>query len=219
MNRDLGIYGSPKRKKKEEGSGMTFRETFCILATLLVVIYSAFYIFNLDSKKSQNKELEKNGGSQVAAVAPVTPIATHPVAVPEHRTTSSGVVETTVTLSVISSPYTWQYEIKDVQTSDSVSVTIMADFTSQINKNMEKPLMQNYGGNWFHIVFVSEFNKVVKEYVKDNLTAHDLQYAIREKGVEHHFIEMGNNIIKAFSEKSLLPVEIKNIRIVEVKIL
>lgn len=219
MNRDLGIYGSPERKKKKEGSGMTFRETFCILATLAVIIYSALYIFNLDSKKNKDKEPEQVEVAQVASVTPVAPVVINHVAAPEHHTTSSGVVETTVTLSVISSPYTWQHEIKDVETSDGVSVTIKAGITSQINKDMEKPLMQNYGGNWFYIVFAPEFNEAVKEYVKGNLTVHDLQYAIREKGVEHHFIEMGNNIIKSFSEKFLLPVEIKNIRIVEVKIL
>lgn len=82
---------------------------------------------------------------------------------------------------------------------------------------MEKPLMQNYGGNWFYVVFASEFNEAVKEYVKGNLTVHDLQYAIREKGVEHHFIEIGNYIIKSISEKSLLPVEIKNVTINDVK--
>ena len=208
MNRDLGIYGSPENKKKKESSGITFREAFCILVTLAVIIYSALYIFNLDSKKSQDKEQEQVEVSQVASVAPT---------VPEHHTTSSGVVETTVTLSVISSPYTWQHEIKGVETSDGVSVTIKTGITSQINKDMEKPLMQNYGGNWFYVVFASEFNEAVKEYVKGNLTVHDLQYAIREKGVEHHFIEIGNYIIKSISEKSLLPVEIKNVTINDVK--
>lgn len=217
MNRDLGIYGSPERKKKKESSGITFRETFCILVTLAVIIYSALYIFNLDSKKIQDEEQEQVEVSQVASIAPTAPAVAYRVAVSEHHTTSSGVVETTVTLSVISSPYTWQHEIKGVETSDGVSVTIKLGVTSQINKDMEKPLMQNYGGNWFYIVFVSEFNEAVKEYVKGNLTVHDLQYAIREKSVEHHFIEIGNNIIKSLSEKSLLPVEIKNVTINDVK--
>ena len=217
MNRDLGIYGSPENKKKKESSGITFREVFCILGTLAVIIYSALYIFNLDSKKSQDKEQEQVEVSQVASVAPTVPAVAYHVAVPEHHTTSSGVVETTVTLSVISSPYTWQHEIKGVETSDGVSVTIKTGITSQINKDMEKPLMQNYGCNWFYVVFASEFNEAVKEYVKGNLTVHDLQYAIREKGVEHHFIEIGNYIIKSISEKSLLPVEIKNVTINDVK--
>lgn len=215
MNRDLGIYCSPERKKKKESSGITFRETFCIPATLAVIAYSVFYIFILDSKKSQDKELEQVEVAQAASVAPI--VTTHHVVAPEHHITSSGVVETTVTLSVISSPYTWQHEIKNVETSDGVAFTIKVGVTSQINKDMEKPLMQNYGGNWFYVVFVHEFNEVVKEYVKENFTAHDLQYDIREKGVEHHFIELGNNIIKSLSEKSLLPVEIKNVTINNIK--
>ena len=48
--RDLGIYNNSEPKKKKD-SGITRREFFCILATIFIMVYSALYIYKIETSE------------------------------------------------------------------------------------------------------------------------------------------------------------------------
>lgn len=118
-------------------------------------------------------------------------------------------------MTVITSPYTWQYELTDVTTNDDINVSIKLSITSQIKAGMEKMLVQNYGGNWFYAVFATPFSDVAKADIKGHYSGVDLKMKMR--GVEQQLTTIAQKVVQQLSEESLLPVEIKEVRIVEVK--
>ena len=223
MNRDLGIYGSPEpKKKKKEDSGFTMREVFCILLTMGVILYSVIYIFNTGSKKddAEKQAVQKNEMVERQPVQqPVitrTPVYASPVRT--YTNPENGVKEEIVTATVVTSPYTWDYVIKDVMTSDSVCVSIRLGVTSQIKEGYAKLLLQNYGGNWFYTVFTDVLQHDVKGYISQHgYTFEDLKFNVRQINLEKELTILSGIIVGQFSNESLLPVDSLNVRVVSVE--
>lgn len=218
--RDLGIYNNsePKKTKEKKDSGITRREFFCILATMFVVVYSSLYIYKIETSEDtpspceqpiQQQEVKQ---TRMAVTLPDSYNPTSPI------TYHNGVREERVSTSVITSPYTWNYIIKGVQTSDSMMVTLQTGITSQIRDGYAKLLMQNYGGNWFYTVFVKSFENEVKTYIlRQGLSYNDLKYNARQVKLDKELTAIAKNVVDSLSGESLLPVDILNVSITSVE--
>ena len=216
--RDLGIYNNsePKKTKEKKDSGITRREFFCILATMFVVVYSALYIYKIETSEvipcEQPIHQQEIKQIRMAVTLPDSYNPTSPIAY------HNGVREETITTRVITSPYTWNYNIKGVQTSDSMMVTLQTGITSQIRDGYAKLLMQNYGGNWFYTVFVESFEKESKAYIlRQGLSYNDLKYNARQVKLDKELTAIAKKVVDSLSGESLLPVDILNVSITSVE--
>lgn len=217
--RDLGIYNNSEPKKKEKkDSGITRREFFCILATMFVVVYSSLYIYKIETSEDtpapceqpiQQQEVKQ---TRMAVTLPDSYNPTSPI------TYYNGVREERVSTRVITSPYTWNYIIKGVQTSDSMMVTLQTGITSQIRDGYAKLLMQNYGGNWFYTVFVKSFENEAKTYIlRQGLSYNDLKYNARQVKLDKELTAIAKTVVDSLSGESLLPIDILNVSITSVE--
>ena len=213
--RDLGIYNNPEPKKKKD-SGITRREFFCILATMFIMVYSALYIYKIETSEVtpceqpvQQQEIKQTSMAVTLqdSYNPISPITYH-----------NDVREETITTRVITSPYTWNYIIKGVQTSDSTLLTLQTGVTSQIRDGHAKLLMQNYGGNWFYTVFAEAFENEAKAYIlRQGLSYNDLKYNARQVKLDKELTAIAKNVIDSLSGESLLPIDILNVSITSVE--
>ncbi len=213
--RDLGIYNNSEPKKKKD-SGITRREFFCILATMFIMVYSALYIYKIETSEVtpceqpvQQQEIKQTRMAVTLpdSYNPISPITYH-----------NGVREETITTRVITSPYIWNYIIKGVQTSDSTLLTLQTGVTSQIRDGHAKLLMQNYGGNWFYTVFAEAFANEAKAYIlRQGLSYNDLKYNARQVKLDKELTAIAKNVIDSLSGESLLPIDILNVSITSVE--
>ena len=216
--RDLGIYNDsePKKKKEKKDSGITRREFFCILATMFIMVYSALYIYKIETSEVtpceqpvQQQEIKQTRMDVTLpdSYNPISPITYY-----------NGVREETITTRVITSPYTWNYIINGVQTSDSTLLTLQTGVTSQIRDGHAKLLMQNYGGNWFYTVFAEAFENEAKAYIlRQGLSYNDLKYNARQVKLDKELTAIAKNVIDSLSGESLLPIDILNASITSVE--
>ena len=211
MDKEIHIYNYNDSKQSGGSSHGYFSKGQLLIVILAVLIIPYFF-----AEQLKKETVEKPKQQEVIAVE--QPIERpHALPAPTSQKFPSGVIETTVSTSVVSSPYTWQFELKDVVTNDSIKTVVKMGITSQIRGGMEKILLQNYGGNWFYTVFASEFGKRVNVEVRKAFSYHDLKYTYREAKVEQAFMMIAQTVINDMSEEYLLPIDIKNVSIVEVK--
>ena len=161
MDKEIHIYNY-NDPKQSGGSSHGYFSKGQLLIVILAVLISpclAFLTFRVsfsgNSEESKKETVEKPKQQEVTAVEHPNKTP-HALPAPTSQKFPSGVIETTVSTSVVSSPYTWQFELKDVVTNDSIKTVVKMGVTSQIKGGMEKILLQNYGGNWFYTVFASE---------------------------------------------------------------
>lgn len=192
MSKEINIYNYNEPKERSHGY-LSGRQ---LLIVCIVILLSPLLTFLVK---------QCSGASEVS----VAETKKQPIKV------ASGATETTVTMTVITSPYTWQYELTDVTTIDDSNVSIKLAITSQIKAGMEKKLVQNYGGNWFYAVFATPFSDVAKADIKRHYTGVELKMKMR--GVEQHLTVIAQKVVQQLSEGSLLPVEIKEVRVIDVK--
>lgn len=224
MDKEIHIYNYNDPKQSGSGSHGYFSRGQLLIVILAVLISPCLAIATFKAcsgshYETQPKEAVEKPKQQEAVPAQQPVMEYSKESFPSCKVTSSGATETTVTTSVVSSPYTWQYELKDVICNDGVRVNIKIDVTSQIKEGMEKLLLQNYGGNWFYTVFVAPFSVNVKANVRKDFLVNDLKYRLREVKFEQQLTSMANMTVQQLSEASLLPVDIKNVRVVEVTVL
>lgn len=221
MDKELHIYNYNDPKQSGGSSHGYFSKGQLLIVILAALISPCLGVltfrasFSESSEESKKESVEQPKQQEVIAVE--QPIEKpHSLQAPSYHN-PSGAIETPVTTSVVSSPYTWQFELKDVVTNDSIKTVVKMGITSQIRGGMEKILLQNYGGNWFYTVFASEFEKRVNVEVRKAFSYHDLKYTYREAKVEQAFMMIAKTVINDLSEEYLLPIDIKNVSIVEVK--
>lgn len=224
MDKEIHIYNYNDPKQSGGSSHGYFSRGQLLIVILAVLISPSLAIATFKScsgshYESQTKEVVGQPKQQKVVPEQQPTTVSHAEPVPSRQVTPSGTTETTVTTSVVSSPYTWKCELKDVICNDSVHVNIKIDVTSQIKEGMEKLLLQNYGGNWFYTVFVTPFTANVKANVRKDFLANDLKYRLHEVKFEQQLTSMAKMTVQQLSEASMLPVDIKSVRVVEITVL
>ena len=214
MDKEIHIYNY-NDPKQSGGSSHGYFSRGQLLIVILAVLLSPSLAFLCLKQCSTNGDIPvaDKKAQQIQVTEPVK-LNTQSCQLPTTYVTPSGEIETTVTTSLIVSPYIWQYELKDVVTNDNFNVNVKLAVTSQIKDGMGKLLVQNYGGNWFYTVFVARFEDVVKSDVKGHYSINDLK--MRMRGVEQQFTTIAQKIVDQLSEDILLPVDIKSVKVVEV---
>lgn len=213
MSKEINIYNYNEPKKRSH-SYLSGKQLLIICIVVLLSPLPPFFVFKQCSGASE-APVAKTKEQPVKVVERVKE-SVQPIEQPTTFVNASGATETTVTMTVITSPYTWQYELTDVTTNDNINVSIKLSITSQIKAGMEKMLVQNYGGNWFYAVFATPFSDVAKADIKGHYSGVDLKMKMR--GVEQQLTTIAQKVVQQLSEASLLPVEIKEVRIAEVKL-
>lgn len=218
MDKEIHIYNYHEAKPSNDGS-----QWYHSKAQWIVIIFVVFLMTSLsfvickacfDGQEKEKAWLVKESvKAEPVAVQKSMPV--HP-AEPVYNTTPSGAVETTVTTSVVSSPYTWNYVVQDVVTKDSIHVSLYLKITSQIIEGQEKVLLQNYGGNWFYTAFVPKYSSHLHEEIKSYMYKQVALFPHHEH-MELCFTDIANKQVRKLSEEFVLPVEIKKVAIVEVK--
>ena len=224
MDKEIHIYNYNDPKQSGGSSHGYFSRGQLLIDILAALISPCLAIATFKScsgshYESQPKEVVGQPKQQKVVPVQQPTTASHVEPVPLRQTTPSGTTETTVTTSVVSSPYTWEYELKNVICNDSVHVNIKINVTSQIKEGMEKLLLQNYGGNWFYTVFVAPFSANVKANVRKDFLVNDLKYILNEVKFEQQLTSTAKMTVQELSEASLLPVDIKSVRVVEITVL
>lgn len=217
MDKEIHIYNYHEAKPSNDGShGYINKGSLIIfLVGLLSPILGHFAFKDCFGGSEPQKAEVVEQPKKAEPVAVQKPMPVHP-AEPVYNTTPSGAVETTVTTSVVSSPYTWNYVVQDVVTKDSIHVSLYLKITSQIIEGQEKVLLQNYGGNWFYTVFAPKYSSHLHEGIKSYMYKQVALFPHHEY-MELCFTDIANKQVRKLSEEFVLPVEIKKVAIVEVK--
>lgn len=213
MSKEINIYNYNEPKKRSH-SYLSGKQLLIICIVVLLSPLPPFFVCKQCSGASEAPVAKAK--EQPVKVVERVKESVQPIEQPTTFVNASGATETTVTMTVITSPYTWQYELTDVTTNDDINVNIKLSITSQIKAGMEKMLVQNYGGNWFYAVFATPFSDVAKADIKGHYSGIDLKMKMR--GVEQQLTIIAQKVVQQLSETSLLPVEIKDVKIAEVKL-
>lgn len=219
MDKEIHIYNYHEAKPSNDGS-----QWYHSKAQWIVIIFVVFLMTSLsfvickacfDGQEKEKAWLVKESvKAEPVAVQKSMPV--HP-AEPVYNTTPSGAVVTTVTTSVVSSPYTWNYIVQDVVTKDSIHVSLYLKITSQIIEGQEKVLLQNYGGNWFYTVFIPGFQPFVKSFIQSRCNEDAMYKLPHDEKTDSVLTAAAKAQIKCLSQKILLPVVIKQVKVVSVQ--